>query len=366
MIGIAMLSFWHVHGKDYAREADEHPHTEITAVWDEDPVRGRAEAGRRGVPFYERLDEVLALPSVDAVVVDTPTTMHRDVMVAAARAGKHIFTEKVIAATLRETEEIIRAVEQAGVAFMVSMWRSDEASTLAVKQMIDQGSLGTPTLVRVRDGHPFALPSEGYPRGRLPEHFYSRREAAGGALIDLCHPVYLASHFLGLPESVSATFGSVTGREVEDNAALLLRYPNGAIGVVETGYVTLASPFTIEVHGTRGSLLYSEPGIGQRAARLSAGTQSSAGSDAQAGPDGKLRVWSATAGQWQVQEVPAQGRPTGFSQWVTHIQQGTLAKENIARGVDLSAVIEAAYGSAETGQVEPLRVLEHANTTEAR
>ncbi len=106
MIGIAMLSFWHVHGKDYAREADEHPDTEITAVWDEDPIRGRAEAEQRGVPFFERLDEVLALPTVDAVVVDTPTTMHRDVMVAAARAGKHIFTEKVIAATLRETEEI--------------------------------------------------------------------------------------------------------------------------------------------------------------------------------------------------------------------------------------------------------------------
>src|SRR3712207_4975795 len=97
MIRIALLSFWHLHAYDYARAAAEHPETEIVAVWDEDARRGRAEAEQRGVPFFEHLDEVLAQPNVDAVVVDTPTSSHREVIVAAARAGKHIFTEKVIA-----------------------------------------------------------------------------------------------------------------------------------------------------------------------------------------------------------------------------------------------------------------------------
>src|SRR5689334_21733477 len=92
MIRIAMLSFWHVHGKDYARAAPEHPETEIVAVWDEVPERGRTEAEQRGVPFYAQLDELLAQPNIDGVIVDTPTSMHRDVIVAAARAGKHIFT----------------------------------------------------------------------------------------------------------------------------------------------------------------------------------------------------------------------------------------------------------------------------------
>ena len=44
MIRVAMLSFWHVHGKDYARAAEQNPGTEIVAVWDEVPERGRAEA----------------------------------------------------------------------------------------------------------------------------------------------------------------------------------------------------------------------------------------------------------------------------------------------------------------------------------
>ena len=79
-------------------------------------------------------------------------------------------------------------------------------------------------------------------------------------MIDLgCHPMYLSSRFLGMPESVTASYGYVTGREVEDNAVVTLNYANGAIGVVEAGFVNPFSPFTIEIHGTEGSLLYGTP-----------------------------------------------------------------------------------------------------------
>lgn len=94
MIRVAMVSFWHVHANDYASQAEEHPDTEIVAVWDEIPERGRKEAEARGIPFYESLDELLKQDGIDAVIVDTPTNLHRDVMVKAAAAGKHIFTER--------------------------------------------------------------------------------------------------------------------------------------------------------------------------------------------------------------------------------------------------------------------------------
>src|SRR5690242_12270573 len=76
MIRVAMLSFWHVHARDYLKQALEHPDTEIVAVWDEDPERGRAQAASLGVRFYEKLDELLAQPDIDAVIVDTPTNLH--------------------------------------------------------------------------------------------------------------------------------------------------------------------------------------------------------------------------------------------------------------------------------------------------
>lgn len=361
MIRLAMLSFWHLHGKDYARAAQEHPDTEIVAVWDEDPVRGREEALRWGARFYEDLDELLAEQEIDAVVVDTPTSAHKDVIIAAARAGKHIFTEKVIAATLQEAAEIVREVEASGVTFMVSMWRSDEAYTEAVTNILDRGLLGTITQLRIRDGHPLGVPTEEQPRGFLPEQFYNVEESVGGALIDLCHPVYLLSHFLGRPSSVSAAFGYVTRREVEDNAVVTFHYADGTIGLAETSYVSAYTPFSIEAHGTKGSLLFSVDGIGELIARRrdpDADRSSSAG-----GPDGKLYLRSDMLGPestgWELQELPAGPYPKAFEKWVAHIQSGTTAPENVALGIELSAAIEASYRSASTGAAVRLDSLAH-------
>ena len=133
MIRLALLSSWHVHARDYVQQASANPATTITAVWDETPERGRAQAHALGVPFYENLPELLAQAEVDGVMVTTPTTMHREVIIAAAQAGKHIFTEKVLAPTLRECTEIAAAVEQAGVVLVVSLPRLSSGSTLAIK-----------------------------------------------------------------------------------------------------------------------------------------------------------------------------------------------------------------------------------------
>ncbi|KIL41267.1 oxidoreductase [Gordoniibacillus kamchatkensis] len=322
MIRVAMLSFWHVHARDYAREVTEHPDTEIVAVWDELPERGRKEAEERGVKFYGDLAELLASPDIDAVVVDTPTNMHRDVMVAAAKAGKHIFTEKVIAPTLREVNEIVKAVEESGVKLTVSLPRLNFDYTLEIQDAIAQGLLGRLTLVRTRLSH------NGATRGWLPEHFYNKEQCGGGAMIDLgCHPMYLARLFLGMPQSVSATYGYITGKEVEDNAVSVLRYESGAVGIVEAGFVNNYSPFTIEVHGTEGSILYSDR-------------------------DNQLVLRSAKleeqAKGWIVRSRP---RPnvSAFKQWVGHIQQGTSATENVGIAVDLTKLMEASNRSAAAG-----------------
>src|SRR5690348_2410979 len=65
MIRLAMLSFWHVHAQDYLHQALKNAATAITAVWDETPERGHAQAQALGVPFYEGLDDLLAHAAVD-------------------------------------------------------------------------------------------------------------------------------------------------------------------------------------------------------------------------------------------------------------------------------------------------------------
>lgn len=329
MIRIALVSFWHVHAKDYARQAQLHPDTEIVAAWDEDAERGRAQAEVYGVRFYERLDDLLAQADIDGVIVDTPTNMHREVMVAAAQAGKHIFTEKVLAITVQECRDILAAVERAGVVLTVSLPRLNDGYTLAVKCRIERHLLGDLTLVRTRLSHNGAIRTKDDPDGWLPSYFFDPVLCGGGALIDLgCHPMYLARLFLGLPESVSANFGYVTGRPVEDNAVVVLHYPGGALGVVEAGFVNRFSPFAIEAHGTEGSLLYSS---GDGVLRARSTVLDSAGSG---GVD-----------EWQTMPIPSP-LPTSFEQWVGHIQHGTKATDNVALAVDLTTLMEAANRSA--------------------
>jgi len=145
-------------------------------------------------------------------------------------------------------------------------------------------------------------------------------------MIDLgCHPMYLARLFLGMPESISSRYGYVTGRAVEDNAVAVLSYPSGALGIVEAGFVNRFSPFTIEVHGTEGSLLYGTPGnvLQLRSTKVAGAEQ-----------------------QWTVSAELPLDRPSAFHQWVGHIQQGTSATENIQIALDLTRLMEASNRSA--------------------
>lgn len=320
MFRVAILSFWHVHAWDYAAEAEAHPGVDLVGVWDEEAGRGREEAQRRGVRFYQDLDELLASSEVDGVVVTTPTVAHRQVIPAAARAGKHVFTEKVIAPTLREAREVAAAVERAGVVLVVSLPRLYAGYTAAIARALDSGLLGEVTHLRVRVSHDGALRTEKHPEGRLPSHFFDPEQSAGGVLIDFgAHPLYLLRYLMGMPEEISASYGHVTGRAVEDNAAVAFRYPGGAVGVAEASFVGAGAPFVVEAHGTDGSLLYL--------------------------PDAGLRARRAGAERWETVAVPPDG-PSPFEMWVDHSQRGAPAPENVRIATDLSALSEAANRSA--------------------
>ncbi|GGA30984.1 Gfo/Idh/MocA family protein [Paenibacillus physcomitrellae] len=330
MIHVAILSFWHVHAKDYALQAEQHPEIAVKAIWDENPERGAMQAEARQVPFYADLEEVLANPDIDAVIVTTATSRHREVILAAARAGKHIFTEKVLATTTQEAKEIVDVVEQAGVKLTVSLPRLNTPFAQAAQEVVAKGLLGKLTQVRVRMAHKGALSETG-----LPPYFYSLEQAGGGAMIDLgCHPMYLTRLLLGMPETLSASYGYVTGREVEDNAVAVLRYAYGALGIVETGFVNPLSPLTLEAHGTKGSMAFS---LQNR----------------------KLVVASLDNGANPLMEWPLpEALPSDLEQWVSHIQQNTVNTQNLEMALDLTRLMEASNLSAKLGRAVELSQLQ--------
>jgi len=310
---IAVLSAWHVHAEEYGRAAIDHPGTELVAVWDDDAERGKELAGRLGVDFAPDLEELLAREDLDGVTVTAATTTHRALLGQVIAAGKHIFTEKLLAPTLEECDELIAAAEQAGIVLTVSLPRLSHGYALAVQEILGSGRLGRLTYSRVRLAH------DGSTRDWLPARFYDPAEAVGGAFADLAaHPVYLTQLILGTEmTSVRASFTDMTGRGVEDNASVTVTTADGAIGVIETGFVTPASPFSIEIHGTEGSVLFGEGSA--------------------------LRL--GTADGWEEIPVPADG-PAPFDQWVEAIEGGTRTSENLERARALTDLVLAANAAA--------------------
>ncbi len=256
MLKFAMLSAWHVHAEGYAHEINAHPETEVALVWDDDPSRGEEFAKKLGVPFEPSLEKVLQNEAIDAVCVNTATTMHYEVITAAAKAGKHIFTEKVLATTSEEAYAIAKAVKDAGVKFVISFPHRARPHNLFAKEVVERGLLGDISLLRIRNAH------NGTAAGWLPPHFYSMEECGGGAMMDLgAHGMYLAAWLLGKPKRISAVFGHITGTEVEDNAVAVIEFENGATAINETSFLSSHSPFSLELYGTEGSLLIGGPSL---------------------------------------------------------------------------------------------------------
>ncbi len=249
MIQMALLSKWHVHAEGYGRQFAEIPDVRITVVWDEDPVRGKAWAEELGCDFEPDLEKAVSRKDVDAVSVGAPTSMHKEVICAAAKAGKAIFTEKVLAITTAEAEEIAAVVNEAKVPFLISLRRRTDAVILEAKHLMESGAIGRVTHLRVRDAH------DGVSSGWLPDTFFDKAQCGGGAMMDLgAHPMYLCLYFLGEPESVSSVFTASGGKGVDDNCVSVLRYADGAIAVSETAFLSKRCPFSLEINGTKGSI----------------------------------------------------------------------------------------------------------------
>jgi predicted dehydrogenase len=254
---LALLGCWHVHAKDYAEEAQSHPDLDLVALWDPDPEAARSSAAKYQIHVADDLSSLLARSDIDGVIVTTATRDHEAVITAAAEAGKHVFTEKVIAARHADALRIVERCRAAGIRLGVSLPRLYEPYTRTISALLAEGRLGRITNARVRLSHEGVLPSAEHPTGWLPQSFRSVKEAQGGTLIDYgVHPLYLLSTFLGEPTAVQSRFSFLFSEEVEDSAVVMLEYSGGALGVAESGLVNPDRFFSIEVHGTEGILVY--------------------------------------------------------------------------------------------------------------
>jgi UDP-N-acetyl-2-amino-2-deoxyglucuronate dehydrogenase len=206
----------------------------LSAVSDIDADRARAVGEAVGVPWYTSFAEMLKSADADAVTIATPSGLHAAQGVAAAKAGKHVITEKPMAITLEQADSLVQACDGAGVRlFVVKQNRLNPAIQL-LKRAVDKGRFGRLYLANTTV------------RWNRPQEYYDAApwrgtwEFDGGAFMNQAsHYVDLIQWLVGPVESVVAKTATQARRiEAEDSGVAVLKFRSGALGVIEVNVLT--------------------------------------------------------------------------------------------------------------------------------
>lgn len=247
-----MLSRWHPHAKEnrYVNQLNNIADAQITVVWDDDKLRGTEWARELGVDFEENLDKLLQRDDVDGVCITAQNDLHKDIIIKAAKAGKHIFMEKPLVMNIDEAKEVKDVVERAGVEVGVVFTRKGDKTYAYAKKLYDSGAMGEVGLLRSRVAVTNAAP--------LSDEWFKKEPIGnGGAIRDLgCHSIDIACWILGEPESVNVMCGYTRNYEVEDTGVCNIKFKNGAVAVLDSTFCApLGHPFTFEIYGSKMAYL---------------------------------------------------------------------------------------------------------------
>jgi scyllo-inositol 2-dehydrogenase (NAD+) len=246
LIGLGRL------GRVYARDlATRIPSVRLTAVADVDAAAVDKTARDLGVErTFTDPSEMFRDPSVDAVVIVTPTSSHKAMVEGAAAAGKAIFCEKPPSISLDEAVAIRRAVERSGVFFQMGFMRRFDRGFAAAKKRLDEGAIGDAVVFKSTSRDPYR-----------PSIEYADPRSSGGLIIDMgIHDCDLARWYMGEVAAVQAVGGLLAYPELGsvgdiDNAVISLIFASGRLGVIDItrngiyGYDIMA-----ELLGTSGTL----------------------------------------------------------------------------------------------------------------
>jgi predicted dehydrogenase len=219
-------------GRRHAEAIGVTPGVALVAI--ADPAEAAAEvAATHGVPHRTTLDEVLAADRPDGVILATPNQMHEAGALACVAAGVPAMIEKPLAGDLEAAERIVAAGVGAGVALLVGHHRRHNPRIADAKAMISGGALGRITAVQTTAW--FQKPDTYF------DTDWRRRAGAGPIAINLSHEIDCLRHLVGEIVSVTAVASNAArGFEVEDTAAVLLTFADGAVGTLSVSDCTPA------------------------------------------------------------------------------------------------------------------------------
>jgi scyllo-inositol 2-dehydrogenase (NAD+) len=200
---------------------------------------------------YKDYRQLLDSKEVEAVVVTTPTGTHAEVIMAAAAAGKNIFSEKPLSQNLAACDQALAAVQKAGVKLQMGFMRRFDPPYVAAKQKILEGIIGKPVMFKATSRDPWRTSLE-----------FAKRENSGGLIVDMgVHDFDLARWLMGAEvsrvysEGTCLAFPELKDVGDIDNTVINLRFANEAVGNIDISRnAVYGYDIRTEVLGTEGSL----------------------------------------------------------------------------------------------------------------
>src|SRR5689334_10631838 len=224
----------------------------LTAVCDIVPDRARAAAEQQGVDAFTAYEELLQRADCDVVSVCTPSGLHSAQGVVAARAGKHVVTEKPMSISLAQADDLVKACDDAGVHLFVVKQNRLNPPIQLLRRAVDKGRFGRIFLANTTV------------RWQRPQDYYDAApwrgtwEFDGGALMNQAsHYVDLIQWLVGPVEGVMAKTATQARRiEAEDSGIGILKFRSGALGVIEVNVLTYPRNLegSITILGEKGSV----------------------------------------------------------------------------------------------------------------
>ncbi len=322
----------------HAEAFQEVPNATITAVCSPNRQRVEEFARKWKVPFTATDHrQLLERKDVDAVVIGVPNDLHREIVVAAAQAGKHVILEKPIAHTLADAEEMISACKRHKAKLMYAETICFSPKYARVKHLVGEGAVGKVYMVKQGEKH----------SGPHSDWFYDIRRSGGGALMDMgCHGIEWARWMYGKPKpkSVVAHCQRVlhTGRtKGEDNCVVLVEFEGGSTALIENSWAKQGGmDDRVEVYGTEG-VIYCDLLHGS-----SMETYSSKGYGYAVEKAGETKGWTFTV----FEEAHLYGFPHEMRHFIDCILKDQTPMETGDDGRATLEIIYAAYESAGTGR----------------
>ena len=317
----------------HAAAIEQIENAKLVAVYDNFYEFSQKFAAERSCKAYQTIEELLGDSEVDIVNICTPSGLHAELAIKAAKAKKHIVVEKPMAITHEQISELVKAVEENEVKVEVVTQLRFTDAVKKIKNAIDEGKLGKILLADFR-GRYYRSP-EYYAQGGWRGTW---KMDGGGALMNQgIHGIDLIQYLVGGVKSVYADCRTVLHNiETEDTANILVEYQCGAIGVIQgTTAVNPGYPRTIEITGTNGTIVLKEDVIERwdimgEDAHEAKESESNSGSDPMA--------------------IPFAYHKLQFEDLIDAIENNRAPVVDVYEGKKPVEIILAAYESSKTGK----------------